>query len=78
MKRTSPSNGWAIYGQCGFYIGWQFTRKEAIAEHVNTKHGYSEWPLSSTGLTAEQKWAWKACQAQGDRAVKITIAKRHR
>lgn len=28
------NRGWAIVGNCGIYIGWWLTRREAIKQHT--------------------------------------------
>lgn len=63
--------GWAIAGEHGLYIGWQFTRGEAIAEHVNAKLGTTTRAFG--GLTPRQSAEWKRCRRKGDRAIRVAI-----
>ena len=68
--------GWAIIGLYGLYIGWAQTRKAMIAEHVHNKcRATEEQPsqFATSALDPLQRERWKRCQAEGDRAVKVTI-----
>lgn len=62
------TNGWAIVGWCGLYIGWWPTRREAIAAHVRDKRMQS--------FRGDDAALWKKCQKDGDRAVKVKITYR--
>jgi hypothetical protein len=33
VKTLMKTEGWAIYGTCGFYTGWWHTRAEAMYAH---------------------------------------------
>lgn len=71
--------GWAIVGDCGLYTGWRLTRRNMIAQHVSELWSghkdfgtISEWCFGPR-LSESQAAAWKRCQENGDRAVKVTI-----
>ena len=60
---------WAIFGNCGLYIGTWFTRKEAVKGHVEDlycKPGHFFNPL-------QIKQFWRVCRAKGDRAIKVEV-----
>jgi len=73
MSKKRYEMGWAIVGRHGLYVGWHRVRREMIAEHVGDIHGVSSF-TTSRGLDESQMSAWRACQRNGDRAVKVMIS----
>lgn len=67
-------DGWAIIGKHGLYVGWHQTRRQMIAEHVGDLHGVSRF--AGRGLDESQLAAWRECQKNGDRAIKVSISYR--
>ncbi len=64
--------GWAIADENGLYTGWQFTRAEAIANHISHFAEVSKF-VSGRGLNDDQRGVWKLRRRRGDRAVKVAI-----
>lgn len=56
------TQGWAIKGTHGLYVGWWQTRRDAISAHTGDL--YPEEYRTD---------AWRICRAKGDRAVKVAI-----
>lgn len=71
MARKKEYIRWAIYGECGLYVGQRQTMKDAIAEHVAAKYGVSPYVVRE--LDESQREAWNICKKNGDRAVRIRI-----
>ena len=64
---TKSTTMWAIIGNYGLYTGTWFTRKEAIREHCH------ENLIIPSTLHPDIQSAWRRCQKNGDKAVKVKI-----
>lgn len=65
--------GWAITGNLGLYIGWWFTRADAIAAHVACYEPLTSEYAVHGRLNSVQRAAWKRRKKVGDRAVRVRV-----